>query len=242
MKSIVRLDKFLSTAGYGSRKEIKKLVRGGSVAINGQTVRDSSAHVSIAVDSVTVEGASVEYREFVYLMLNKPAGYVSATEDNRDATVLDLVPEQFCHYELFPAGRLDKDTEGLLLLTNDGKLAHELLAPKKHVPKRYFARIDGEVASRHVEIFSSGVILEDGYKTKPAELIINSTGPISEIDLIITEGKFHQVKRMFEAINMKVLYLKRTAFGPLKLDENLKLGELRELTEEELDLLKHPQH
>lgn len=239
MKDSIRLDKFLATAGYGSRKEIKKLTRDGNVSVNGKPVRDSSIHVSQANNLVTVNGVNVIYREFVYLMLNKPGGYISATEDTRDATVLELVPAKYSHYELFPVGRLDKDTEGFLLLTNDGKLAHELLAPKKHVPKTYLAEVAGQVTETHQEAFSKGVILDDGYKTKPAELKILSAGNTSKIELVIHEGKYHQVKRMFAAFDLKVVCLKRIAMGGLPLDEALELGEIRELTDGELDLLKN---
>ena len=237
-KNMVRLDKLLANAGYGSRKDIKKLARGGNVTVNGNPVKDSSAHVSTTEDQVAVNGVEVVYREFVYLMLNKPDGYISATEDSRDATVIDLVPEEFSHYELFPVGRLDKDTVGLLLLTNDGKLAHELLSPKKHVPKTYFVKVEGRVTDNHVILFQQGVILDDGYKTKPAELKILSSDNTSEVELTIMEGKFHQVKRMFASIDMNVVYLKRISMGCLSLDEDLAEGNIRELTEEELALLK----
>lgn len=239
MKKAIRLDKLLAGAGYGSRKEIKKITRGGKVTVNGQTVTDSSCHVAPDADRVTVNGTVVIYREFVYLMLNKPAGFVSATVDAKEQTVLEFVPEEFRHYELFPVGRLDKDTEGLLLLTNDGKLAHEVLAPKKHVPKTYFARVRGLVSEEHVSAFGQGVVLDDGYKTKPAELTVLSPGETSEAELIIHEGKFHQIKRMFISLGMEVLYLKRTAMGGVTLDQSLKPGEVRELTPQELLLLKN---
>lgn len=238
VKNTVRLDKLLANAGYGSRKEIKKLARGGNITVNGNLVKDSSAHVSITDDQVAVNGIEVAYKEFVYLMLNKPAGYISATEDSRDTTVIDLVPEDFSHYELFPVGRLDKDTVGLLLLTNDGKLAHELLSPKKHVPKTYFVKVEGQVTDHHITLFKQGIVLDDGYKTKPADLTIISSDNISEVELTIMEGKFHQVKRMFADVDMKVIYLKRVSMGSLSLDEDLAEGDIRELTEEELSLLK----
>ena len=240
MNKAMRLDKLLAGAGYGSRKEIKKITRGGKVTVNGQPVTDSSCHVAPEIDRVTVNGTVVNYREFVYLMLNKPAGFVSATVDARDRTVLEFVPEEFRHYELFPVGRLDKDTEGLLLLTNDGRLAHELLAPKKHVPKTYFVRVQGLVTEEHVSAFALGVVLEDGYKTKSAELTVLSPGDASEVELIIHEGKFHQIKRMFISIGMEVLYLKRTAMGGVTLDPFVKPGEVRELTPQELLLLNNP--
>lgn len=240
MKKTMRLDKLLAAAGYGSRKEIKAMVREGLVTVNGSPVNDSSLHVATEGDVVTVNGNLVSFREFIYLMLNKPAGCVSATFDNKDNTVLDLVPEDYRHYELFPVGRLDKDTEGLLLLTNDGKLAHELLAPKKHVAKNYFVRVDQMVEERHLKQLVKGVILDDGYKTKPAQAVLLAAGPPGEVALTIIEGKFHQVKRMFQALGMNVIYLQRTAMGGVPLDPELSLGKMRELTPEELEKLKNP--
>jgi 16S rRNA pseudouridine516 synthase len=229
MGNTVRLDKLLANAGYGSRKEIKALARTGAVIVNGNPVKDSSFYINTDVDKVTVNGSTVVYREFVYLMLNKPAGYVSATVDDKEPTVMQFVSPEYRHYDLFPVGRLDKDTEGLLLLTNDGKLAHELLAPKKHVPKTYFVRVEGIVIDEHIRLFAEGVELEDSYKTRPAELRIMNAGPVSEVEMTIHEGKFHQVKRMFKSIGMNVLYLKRIAFGSLALDPDMKLGETREI-------------
>jgi 16S rRNA pseudouridine516 synthase len=179
----------------------------------------------------------------VYLMLNKPQGVISATEDSRERTVLDLLSDHYKHLDLFPVGRLDKDTEGLLLLTNDGKLAHNLLSPKKHVAKTYYAEVAGLVNEADLILFSSGVTLDDGYVTMPAKLVVLSQGdPLlrkdSKIELTIMEGKFHQVKRMFLAVDKKVTFLKRISMGHLKLDEYLAPGEYRELTEEELQQLK----
>ncbi len=238
-KNSIRLDKFLASAGYGSRKEIKGIVRDGKVAVNGQTVKDSSVHVSPVDDTVTVDGLQVLSREFVYLMLNKPAGCVSATTDTREQTVLDFVPENYRHFELFPVGRLDKDTEGLLLLTNDGKMAHGLLAPKKHVPKTYFVKVNGPVTEVHAAKMAQGVVLDDGYLTRPAALRVLESGDNGEAELTIYEGKFHQVKRMFKSLGMEVLYLKRIAMGGLSLDISLQPGEVRELTPEEMGLLKN---
>jgi 16S rRNA pseudouridine516 synthase len=170
-------------------------------------------------------------------MMNKPPGVISATEDTREKTVIDLLEMGDQIYEPFPVGRLDKDTEGLLLLTNDGQLAHRLLSPKKHVPKMYYAVIEGEVTEKDVEAFKAGVTLDDGYETKPGFLTIIRSGIRSEIELTISEGKFHQVKRMFQAVGKRVVYLKRMTMGPIKLDESLELGEYRDLTEDELELL-----
>ena len=171
-------------------------------------------------------------------MLNKPDGYISATFDKRDPIVLDLIDKEDLVFEPFPVGRLDKDTEGLLVLTNDGQLAHRVLSPKKHVPKTYYAKIEGIVTEEDIKAFAKGVTLDDGYETMPAELIILKSDEISEIELTIHEGKFHQVKRMFESVDKKVIYLKRLSMGKLKLDENLALGEYRELTDEEVKMIE----
>lgn len=238
-----RIDKILSHMGYGSRSEIRRLVKQGVVTVGGAAIKDSGLQVDPERESIEVAGERVEFREFVYVMLNKPQGVVSATEDSRDRTVLDLVADRYGHFELFPVGRLDKDTEGLLLLTNDGKLAHNLLSPRKHVPKTYFAEVAGRVDEDDIKAFASGVELDDGYVTMPAKLVIlrqaDSAGePVSKIELTIVEGKFHQVKRMFQAVGKKVVYLKRIAMGTLLLDEHLAAGQCRELTEDELEQLK----
>lgn len=235
---MMRIDKLLANSGFGSRKDVKKLLKSGAVLCNDAKIADPKAHVDPEKDRITVYGEQVQYREFIYVMMNKPKGYISATEDDRLETVLDLLEPEDAHMKPFPVGRLDRDTEGLLVLTNDGQLAHDVLAPKKHVPKTYYAIIDGAVDEVDIERFKQGVTLDDGYVTKPGELTIIKSGQQSEIELIITEGKFHQVKRMFESVGKKVLYLKRIAMGALVLDESLKLGEYREMTEEELALLQ----
>jgi 16S rRNA pseudouridine516 synthase len=223
---LLRIDKMLSNLGYGSRKEVKKLLKDGSVQINQQVIKNPGHHVNPEKDIVNVHG--------------EPPGVISATEDTRDETVIDLLELEDSIFEPFPVGRLDKDTEGLLLITNDGQLAHRLLSPKKHVPKTYFAVIEGEVTLEDIEAFKKGVVLDDGYETKPGELEILKSGMTSDIELTITEGKFHQVKRMFQAVGKRVVYLKRLTMGPLKLDESLELGEYRELTEEEIqELMKY---
>lgn len=234
----MRIDKFLSNMGYGSRKEVKILLKSKAVEVNGKEIRDPKVHINELSDEVTVGGERVEYAEFIYLLMNKPQGVISATEDKYDRTVIDLLEEEEQNFEPFPVGRLDKDTEGFLLLTNDGKLAHELLSPKKHVDKRYFAIIDGEVTEEDGAAFENGVVLDDGYKTKPAVLQILKSGAVSEIELTITEGKFHQVKRMFQSVGKEVTYLKRLSMGPLELDPALALGEYRHLAEEEIERLK----
>jgi len=234
----MRIDKFLSNMGFGSRKEVKVLLKTKAVEVNGEIVRDPKVHVDEHADQVLVGGEAVAYTEFIYLLMNKPQDVISATEDKYDQTVIDLLDEEEQNFEPFPVGRLDKDTEGFLLLTNDGKLAHELLSPKKHVDKTYYALIEGLVTEADKEAFKKGVALDDGYVTKPASLNILESGPLSKIELTITEGKFHQVKRMFESVGKRVVYLKRLSMGPLTLDPELGLGEYRHLTEEEVNSLK----
>ena len=235
----MRLDKLLSNMGYGSRKEVKQLLKQKAVTVDGTPVKDASMHVDPDKQDVSVYDERVIYTEFIYLMMNKPPGVISATEDAREATVIDLLEPIHQHFEPFPVGRLDKDTEGLLLLTNDGTLAHNLLSPKKHVPKVYYAQIDGVVTEADGEAFARGVALDDGYITKPGKLVILKSAEQSEIELTIQEGKFHQVKRMFEAVGKRVTYLKRLSMGSLQLDESLDLGEYRELTSEELMYLQN---
>ncbi|OWA33593.1 16S rRNA pseudouridine(516) synthase [Saccharibacillus sp. O16] len=239
----LRLDKILSHLGIATRSESKKWVKQGRVRVDGQTVKDSGLQVDPEISAIEVDGQAVRYREFVYLLLNKPQGVVSATEDRYDRTVVDLLEAEYLAFEPFPVGRLDKDTEGLLLLTNDGKLAHELLSPRKHVPKTYEAVVRGEVNAADDAAFRDGVTLDDGYETMPAELEIvrhyEREGEVhSDIRLTIMEGKFHQVKRMFEAVGKKVVFLKRISMGPLKLDPMLDPGQYRELSEDELQALR----
>ena len=233
-----RIDKILSNLGYGSRSEIKKYCKQGSVVVNGSEVSNPGTQVDTENDAILFNGEEVIYREYIYLMMNKPDGYISATTDKYDPTVLDLIDLSYLAFEPFPVGRLDKDTEGLLVLTNDGKLSHRVLSPKKHVPKTYYAKIDGVVTEEDVEAFLEGVVLDDGYKTMPSQLNILKSDDESEIELTIHEGKFHQVKRMFESVGKKVVYLKRLSMGNLKLDESLELGEYRELTDEEVKLIE----
>lgn len=235
-----RLDKMLGHVGYGTRKDIKSIVRAGRVSVNGQVASDSGMHVELESAVVVVDDKPVLYREHVYLMLNKPNGVVSATEDARDRTVIDLLDAQWQHFKLFPVGRLDKDTEGLLILTDDGKLAHRLLSPKHHVAKSYFACIDGRVTDSDVGAFQRGLTLSDGYKTLPAELSILVAADVSQVEVTVYEGKFHQVKRMFEAVGKTVVYLKRIRMGSLELDTSLELGAYREVLQHELAQLSQP--
>ena len=233
---MIRLDKYLADMGIGTRTEVKKLIRQGKVKIGDTVVKSPEQKIDTAIQKVFCEGQEVGYEEYEYYMLNKPAGYVSATTDAKDKTVLDLITDKK-RKDLFPVGRLDKDTEGLLLITNDGDLAHRLLAPKKHVDKLYYAKVEGIVTEEDVRAFEEGVNIGEDEVTRPAVLEILKSDEISEIHLTIQEGKFHQVKRMFGAVGKKVIYLKRLSMGTLQLDENLKLGEYRALTEEELEHL-----
>ena len=234
-----RIDKILSNLGYGTRKDLKKIVKNGMVQVNGIIIKDSAMKVDPEKDKIVINGEEIFYREFIYLMMNKPAGVISATFDNKDETVIDLLEVEHQVFEPFPVGRLDKDTVGLLLLTNDGDLNHRLISPKWKVDKVYFAKIDQKVTEEDIEKFKHGITLDDGYRCKEAILEIQKASEEgSEIVLTIQEGKFHQVKRMFEAVGKKVTYLKRIEFGTLPLDEDLEEGEYRELTEGEIAILK----
>ena len=234
----MRVDKLLSNVGVASRAELKKYCKQGLISVNGKVINNPGVQVDSENDEVMFNGEKIVYREFVYIMLNKPDGYISATFDKYDPIVLDLIDKSYLVFEPFPVGRLDKDTEGLLVLTNDGQLAHRVLSPKKHVPKTYYAKIQGKVTQEDILAFEKGVVLDDGYETMPSQLKILKSDDMSEIELTIHEGKFHQVKRMFESVGKKVVYLKRLSMGKLKLDESLKLGEYRELTEEEVKLIE----
>lgn len=235
----MRLDKLLTHTGFGTRKSIKPLLKSGQVLVNQTIQKDGKFQVNPEVDTVVVSGEQVHYQEYVYFMLNKPQGVISATEDREQETVIDLLDQRDCALAPFPVGRLDKDTEGLLLLTNDGTLSHQLLSPKKHVDKCYTAKVRGEVTAEDIAMFTQGVTLKDGYTCKPAQLSVKKiVDGHSDIEVFIQEGKYHQVKRMFEACGKQVLYLKRISMGTLQLDETLALGEYRPLTVEELASLK----
>lgn len=233
----MRLDRFLSNAGIGSRKEVKALIKGQRVLVDNNIIRDPGYIIDPTQAKVMVDNQAVTYKKFYYLMLNKPAGVISATMDNLHQTVVDLLPSQYQHLDLFPVGRLDKDTEGLLILTNDGQLAHRVLSPKNRVPKTYYAIIEGRVTSEDVDTFQKGIKLDEDFTTLPAQLSILKSCDKSEVHVTIVEGKYHQVKRMFEAVGKKVLYLKRISMGNLYLDEKLAPGQVRELSEHELNLL-----
>ena len=232
----LRLDKYLADMGLGTRSQVKKAVSSKAVKVNGEVVRSSDMKIDTEKDEVLFHGSPVKYTDYEYYMLNKPTGCVSATEDSRDMTVIELIKERQ-RKDLFPVGRLDKDTEGLLLITNDGDLAHRLLSPKKHVDKTYFARVRGKVTEEDITAFKAGVDIGEENLTLPAKLVIIKSDEISEIELTIQEGKFHQVKRMFQAVDKEVIYLKRLRMGSLILDETLKTGEYRKLTKNELEHL-----
>lgn len=236
MSEQLRLDKYLADMNIGTRSELKTWIRKGRVKVNADICRSPEQKVS-AADVICFDDKQINYVDYVYLMLHKPAGVVSATNDNVSRTVLDLVEDKQ-RKDLFPVGRLDKDTEGLLLLTNDGDLAHRLLSPKKHVDKVYYAKINGRVTEEDDKAFQEGVDIGEERMTLPAKLKIISSDEISEIELTLQEGKFHQVKRMFEAVGKEVIYLKRISMGSLILDPSLAPGEYRSLTEEELEQLK----
>lgn len=234
---MIRLDKFLAETGTGTRSEVKKLIRAGLVTVNGDAGTSPEQKISPEADIVCVRGENVTYAAFEYYLFHKPAGCVSATEDAVHRTVMDYLTDTV-RRDLFPVGRLDIDTEGLLLITNDGALAHALLAPTRHVSKIYYAKVAGTVTAEDVNLFEKGVDIGEKAPTRPASLEILTEGEVSEILLTICEGKFHQVKRMFQAVGKEVVYLKRIAMGPLRLPDDLPAGAYRPLTAEELAALK----
>ncbi|MEI6131209.1 MAG: pseudouridine synthase [Bacillota bacterium] len=249
-----RLDKVLSNSGYGTRSEVRRLIKIKAVHVDGQVVKDVGMHVDPAINQILISGAPINYRKFIYLMMNKPAGVISATEDKRHETVIDLLAPTYQVFEPFPVGRLDIDTTGLLILTNDGDFAHNLLSPKKHIPKRYHAKLDAPVGLKEIEIFKKGATIDFEYKCLPAELILNAktvggaaepaagavepaAGAVEpaagaaesdDVDVIIYEGKFHQVKKMFFSVGREVLSLHRLEVGPYRLPDELLPGEYTE--------------
>ena len=233
----MRLDKFISTTTTLSRAEAKKVIKKG-ILINDKLIKTPDYKIDEFKDQVIVNGNRLVYQKYVYIMMNKPKDTVSATEDAIERTVVDILRDEDRIYKVFPVGRLDKDTEGLMLLTNNGELAHKLISPKKDVEKKYYVEVSGELKNEHLKIIKEGVILEDGYRCRPARLeILHSSEGNSKANIFITEGKFHQVKRMMKSLGTTVTYLKRLSIGSLKLDENLKLGEYRYLTDDELNKL-----
>ena len=234
----MRLDKYLADMGAGTRSELKKDIRRGNVSVDGEVVKDPGCSVSPS-SRVIYKGTAVGYDEFEYYMLNKPAGVISASGDALESTVTDLIDEPK-RKDLFPVGRLDRDTEGLLLITNDGALAHRLLSPKYHVSKVYYVKVTGILEENDIELFRNGLVLTDGLECLPADLEILSVSEDeyrSEALITIHEGKFHQVKRMFASVGAEVIYLKRLSMGALELDPGLAPGEYRRLTKEEMNSL-----
>lgn len=236
--SLIRLDKYLADMQIGTRSLVKEYIKKGRIKVNNNIIMSPNEKVDLNTDTILFDGVEVSYDEYEYYMLNKPNGVLSATMDKKAQTVLDLI-DQKKRKDLFPVGRLDKDTEGLLLITNDGELAHKLLSPKKHVDKVYYAKVAGKVLPEHITLFKEGVYIEREIKTMPADLVILKSGIESECELTIHEGKFHQVKRMFESIGTEVTYLKRLSMGNLLLDTDLAPGEYRKLTTNELEGLKN---
>ena len=257
VSTMIRLDKYLADSGYGTRSEVRSFLRIGEVTVNGEVVKDGARKIDPKCDIVARGGKAVEFSEFEYYMLHKPAGIITASRDKKEKTVIDLIDSKK-RRDLFPVGRLDRDTEGLLLITNDGELSHRLLSPKKHIEKRYIALVSGVLPENIAEEFEKGIDIGDEKLTKPSTLrrldsieetgdpyieenyerLAETFGSISIMDVGLTEGRYHEIKRMFEAFGGKVEYLKRISMGGLKLDKELSLGGYRKLTEEEVEILK----
>jgi 16S rRNA pseudouridine516 synthase len=233
----MRLDKFLVATHTATRSEAKNMIKRGRIFVNDEKATSSDIKIDESQDVITIDGNVINYSRYEYIILNKPAGFVSATKDNTCQTVMDIINSP--NKNLFPVGRLDKDTEGLMLITDDGALAHNLLAPGKHVDKTYYARVEGNVTEVTVDAFANGVIIDGDYMTQPAKLDIINSGDISEVRVTIHEGRFHQIKKMFLSQNMKVIYLKRLSMKNLVLDDDLEIGNFRKLTEEEINDLKN---
>lgn len=232
----IRLDKYLADMSVGTRAEVKKIVKAGRIQVNNAVVKDSSIKINTENDQVLFDKTPVLYIEYEYYMLNKPAGIITAVSDRKEQTVCDLLSD--VRKDLFPVGRLDKDTVGLLLLTNNGELAHRMLSPKKHVDKKYYVELEDALTMEMCQRLREGVLIEKDIVTAPAKLEISDAPDCRRVFLTIQEGRFHQVKRMFSAVGRKVVFLKRVEFGPLSLDENLRYGEYRRLNEKELKLLE----
>jgi len=236
----MRLDKFISNMGLGTRTEVKKMILRGRVVVNEEVCKKVGKIINPDVDAVELDEVRIEFDKNIYIVMNKPIDVISATTDSRHETVIDLVRETYGNRKLFPVGRLDIDTEGMIFITDDGGWSHDLMLPKKHVTKTYYARVAGNITPKTIKIFKTGVILLDEKVCKPGELEVlgEPEDGVTEIHLTITEGKYHQVKRMFEALDMEVVYLKRIKIGGLDLDDSLELGEFRELTTEEIEKIK----
>ncbi len=232
----MRVDKLLTSVGAASRSEAAKAAARGEITVNGKTVRRADVHIDPKHDEIIYKGEKIIYKEFVYIMLNKPDGYVSATDDPKEKTVLDILPEKYKRLGLFPCGRLDKNTLGLIILTNDGTGAHRVLSPKNHVPKTYRFECECKLEDKDIELLANGITLDDGYVTKDA--VIKTDKGAHSGEITITEGKYHQIKRMFAAVDNKITYLERISFGDIMLDGSLERGEWRELTQKEEKLFK----
>lgn len=224
-----RIDKILVSQGIGSRREVQKRIKSGEVTVNGEIIRKPEFKANAENDKIAVLGKVLNYSEHIYIMMNKPAGVVSASNDNHDKTVIDILPDEYKRKGLFPAGRLDKDTEGLLIITDDGDFAHRMLSPKKHVDKRYIARLDGEITEKIIQKFEQGIVFADGTKCLPAKLEIYNNDKKTGL-VTICEGKFHQVKKMFISCGLNVVHLQRISIGDLYLDGNLPIGGCKLLT------------
>lgn len=234
--STERLDKFIATQNNLPRREARQIISRGKVSVNGALVRAFDTRIDPDKDVVALDGKQIVFKKYIYLVMNKPKGVLSATSDKRQNTVLDLVPGNLKRKELFPVGRLDKDTTGLLLITDDGEFAHRVISPKSNISKRYIVELDGEISNEVVDEFNKGVVLHDGTKCLPAELIVNSENR-RQAEVTIMEGKYHQIKRMFGVYTLGVVELHRKSIGQFSLDENLKTGECREVTVDELSLI-----
>ncbi len=232
----MRIDKFLSNMGIATRTESAKAARAGLILVNGAAVKKADVHIDPEKDEIIFCGRKIEYRKYTYILMNKPDGVVSATEDGRDKTVIDLLPEELQKLNLFPCGRLDKHTLGLVMLTDDGDLAHRLLSPKHHVKKKYYFESKFPLKEEEIAYLEKGAELEDGYVTKPSQIELFDNKKSGYITLV--EGKYHQIKRMLESVNNKITYLERITFGPISLDKSLQRGEWRFLTDEEIKKLE----
>lgn len=230
----MRLDKFFSSQNIATRKEIKSLLKLGLISVNDNTKLKPEQKIDTDKDIIKLNGEVINYKKYIYLMLNKPKGVVSATNDNKHKTVLDLVPDNLYRPNLFPAGRLDKDTTGFVLLTDDGDFAHKILAPKSHIEKTYHTLLDGKITQEQIQMFENGIVLEDGYECLPAKIRVIKDGENQLVEIVICEGKYHQIKRMAVAIGRRVLELKRVKMGNLELYDDLQEGECIEILHKDL--------
>lgn len=233
-----RIDKILASQGTLSRRDVKEMIKKGRVTLNGNVIKDSAVKIDINTDTIKVDGEIVVLKKHIYIMMNKPQGVVSASDSDTDKTVVDLVPDELFRKGLFPAGRLDKDTTGFVLITDDGDFAHKILSPKNHIFKTYIARLEHELSADDIKMLESGITLADGTTLKEAKVEIVEQGENPVVKIMICEGKYHQVKRMFAAAGNKVVALHRSKMGELELDGGLKLGECREITAEELEKIQ----